>query len=99
MEITTEQRSWRGRKDIKGERKKVSKEERKKEGRKTKDPRKKAKKAKKERKKERALRNINSSRVKRKRIGKTFSGKRKSIRQAVKLGGSSKWIRLRECVR
>lgn len=43
--------------------------------------------------------NINSSRVKRKRIGKTFSGKRKSIRQAVKLGGRSKWIRLRECVR
>lgn len=50
-------------------------------------------------KKERALQNINSSRVKRKRIGTTFSGKRKSIRQAVKLRGSSKWIRLRECVR
>lgn len=46
-----------------------------------------------------AKRDINSSRVKRERIGKTFSGKRKSIRQAVKLGGSSKWIRLRECVR
>lgn len=49
--------------------------------------------------KERPLQNINSCRVKRKRIGRTFSGKRKSIRQAVKLGGSSKWIRLRECVR
>lgn len=49
--------------------------------------------------KKRALQNINSSRVKGKRIGKTFSGKRKSISQAVKLGGSSKWIRLRECVR
>ena len=76
----------------------MSKEERKKEGRKTKEARKKAKKERKK-KKERALQNINSSRVKRKRIGKTFSGKRKSIRQAVKLGGSSKWIRLRECVR
>lgn len=56
---------------------------------------------KKKKRKERkaALQNINSCRVKRKRIGKTFSGKRKSIRQAVKLGGSSKWIRLRECVR
>lgn len=57
----------------------------------------KKRKGKKERKA--ALQNINSCRVKRKRIGKTFSGKRKSIRQAVKLGGSSKWIRLRECVR
>jgi len=51
------------------------------------------------RRKEEHGKNINSSRVKRKRIGRTFSGKRKSIRQAVKLGGSSKWIRLRECVR
>lgn len=45
-----------------------------------------------------AQQNINSSRVKTKSIGKTFSRKRKSIRQAVTLGGSSKWIRLRECV-
>lgn len=45
------------------------------------------KESKKARWKERALRNVNSSGVKRKRIGKTFSGKRKSIRQAVKLGG------------
>lgn len=80
MEITNNQRSWRGSEDIKRERNPARKRARKKE-RKT------------------ALQNINSSRVKRKRIGKTFSGKRKSIRQAVKLGGSSKWIRLRECVR
>lgn len=76
----------------KRERKKERKKDRQKE-------RKKQEAGKQEGEKERPMQNINSCRVKRKRNGRTFSGKRKSIRQAVKLGGSSKWIRLRECVR
>lgn len=98
MKITNNQGSQRGAEVIKKERGKARKKVIIKE-RKNKESKKQERKQRKQANVHNIAKNTNSSRVKRKRIGKTFSGKRKSIRQAVKLGGSSKWIRLRECVR